>query len=383
MKKYTLYLSVLLAVFLVGCSSSDTKKEKTPVTVKDTTAKSTETVSSEKTENIKIVGVTDLKEGELVTLEQAVGNSKTTIESLRLDNKGGFEFTKGIQKYGFYRVNLKDSAYAYVVADEENIRVNFDITNKKVEVLDSPESTLYVKFLNLVRSFHTQVQQVQAESIDLNAKRNKILLLQSQYHENSKKFILENSPSCVALNASKEFAQNAYEHKEFFEKILEFYEGKIYAADFLPIIEQNLNKVPIQAGYIAPDFELNTLDGNTMKLSDLRGQYVMIDFWASWCGPCRRENPNVVRMYKKYHEKGFEILGVSLDRNQGSWQAAVEKDNLTWKHVSDLKQWNSVVVPLYNVTGIPKTVLLDKEGKIIATDLRGASLEAKLAELFD
>jgi len=108
----------------------------------------------------------------------------------------------------------------------------------------------------------------------------------------------------------------------------------------------------------------------------------LIDFWASWCGPCRRENPNVKRVYEKYHDKGFEILGVSLDKAANAWTAAIAQDGLTWKHVSDLQYWNSSVVPEYQITGIPLTVLVDKEGNIIAKNLRGPALEEKLAEIF-
>lgn len=133
----------------------------------------------------------------------------------------------------------------------------------------------------------------------------------------------------------------------------------------------------------APDFSQKTPEGEDMKLSDLRGKVVLIDFWASWCGPCRRENPNVVKMYNEYKEKGFEILGVSLDQDKSRWLQAIEKDGLTWYHVSDLKGWGNEVAQLYSVRSIPHTVLLDAEGKIIARNLRGAALEQKLAELFE
>lgn len=133
----------------------------------------------------------------------------------------------------------------------------------------------------------------------------------------------------------------------------------------------------------APDFTQKTPDGEDMNLSDLRGKVVLVDFWASWCGPCRRENPNVVRLYNEYKEDGFDILGVSLDRNKDKWLAAIEKDGLTWHHVSDLRGWQNAAAQAYGVRSIPHTVLLDAEGKIIARNLRGSALEAKLAELFE
>lgn len=135
-------------------------------------------------------------------------------------------------------------------------------------------------------------------------------------------------------------------------------------------------------GAVAPDFEQNTPDGKPMKLSDLRGKVVLVDFWASWCGPCRRENPHVVKLYDKYKSKGFEVLGVSLDRKKDSWEKAIAKDKLTWSHVSDLKGWKNQVAKQYSVTSVPHTILLDKEGRILARNLRGADLDAKLKELF-
>lgn len=126
----------------------------------------------------------------------------------------------------------------------------------------------------------------------------------------------------------------------------------------------------------------NTPEGTKMDLKSLRGKYVLIDFWASWCGPCRRENPNLVRLYNQYKDKGFDILGVSLDNTKSKWEAAIKKDKLEWHHISDLKGWSSTLSKPYGVRGIPYTVLVDKEGNILAKKLRGAALEAKLKELF-
>lgn len=135
-------------------------------------------------------------------------------------------------------------------------------------------------------------------------------------------------------------------------------------------------------GGTPPDFTQLSPEGQPVSLSDFRGKVVLVDFWASWCGPCRRENPNVVRMYNKYKEKGFEILGVSLDRKKDAWVAAIEKDGLTWAQISDLRGWKNEVAQSYAVTSIPQTVLLDKEGRIVARNLRGPTLEAKLKEMF-
>jgi len=138
----------------------------------------------------------------------------------------------------------------------------------------------------------------------------------------------------------------------------------------------------VNEGAMAPEINLATPEGPNLALSSLRGKYVLIDFWASWCGPCRRENPNVVKTYAAYKDKGFEIYGVSLDQDREAWLKAIEKDQLVWKHVSDLKYWSSAGAQAYQVNSIPETFLLDKEGRILAKGLRGAALDQYLAQLF-
>ena len=142
---------------------------------------------------------------------------------------------------------------------------------------------------------------------------------------------------------------------------------------------------PLAVGKLAPDFEEVCRDGSSkLKLSSLRGKIILLDFWASWCAPCRRENPNVVKLYNKYKNDGFTVLSVSLDSNKDKWIEAIAKDSLIWpNHVSDLGGWRSKVSKLYGVSSIPFTVLIDSEGKIIATNLRGAALESKLSSIFE
>lgn len=139
---------------------------------------------------------------------------------------------------------------------------------------------------------------------------------------------------------------------------------------------------PLRKGQPAPDIALPDPQGQVRKLSDLRGKWVLIDFWASWCRPCRVENPHIVRLYQQYHSRGFEIFGVSLDHQREAWIKAIESDGLRWIHVSDLKGWQSAAAQLYRVSGIPFTVLVDPQGRIAAKGLRGPALEAKLKELF-
>ena len=145
---------------------------------------------------------------------------------------------------------------------------------------------------------------------------------------------------------------------------------------------ENLALERLGPGKPAPEIVLPSPEGDTISLSALQGQYVLLDFWASWSSPCRKENPNLVKAYNKYHEMGLEIFQVSLDRSREAWIRAIEEDKLSWIHASDLLMWNSVVVPVYNIQGVPMNYLLDREGYIIEINLQGDMLQQRLAVIF-
>lgn len=197
-----------------------------------------------------------------------------------------------------------------------------------------------------------------------------------------KQFVKENPASLVSAIAISE----NFIYQPNYEELLGLFnnlKGKAKESAYSKRIKDKLAiEEKLAVGKVAPNFTQNDSTGKTISLASLKGRYVLIDFWASWCGPCRRENPNLVKTYQKHSGKGFEILGVSLDNKKEPWLKAIKQDNLTWQHVSDLKGWQNAVSSDYGINSIPANLLLDPEGRIIAKDLRGQKLEDKLAELF-
>lgn len=336
--------------------------------------------------------------GEKVYL-QLSANPPVTIDSTTLAADGSFRI-KATEKDGgnFYLLNVADrQKVVLLVEGGEQLNVLADGYDKdskgvpgKAQITGSKNMEYYGKLLDLNQSMVERVNQWNESYAQASEKKDtkKMQAIQEAFRQAEqehltkiKAMIPEMGTSLVAL-----FAANNLLNPE-----RDFAEMEAVAKR---IEQENVNSKMAQAylGYIkrvrgvavgdeAPDFTLDTPEGGTVSLSSLRGKYVLIDFWASWCGPCRMENPNVVKMYNKYKDKGFSIYGVSLDNSKDAWIAAIKKDGLTWVHGSELKKWNSEVAQTYGVNAIPATYLIGKDGKVIAKNLRGASLESKLEEL--
>ncbi|MRT94545.1 TlpA disulfide reductase family protein [Ancylomarina sp. 16SWW S1-10-2] len=196
-----------------------------------------------------------------------------------------------------------------------------------------------------------------------------------------KTFIKDNSTSVAASVIAYRSLLSQAEVSEM-EAIYNAFSEDVKAARSSVVIKSRLDILKsVAVGQPAPDFTLNTPEGTPLSLSSLKGKVVVIDFWASWCGPCRRANPHMVEMYNELSSKGVEFLGVSLDNDEAKWLKAIEDDGLIWKHVSDLKGWDSAAAKLYGVNSIPATVLIDKDGIIVAQKISGDKLKAEIEKL--
>ncbi|QXP80845.1 TlpA family protein disulfide reductase [Winogradskyella sp. HaHa_3_26] len=275
-------------------------------------------------------------------------------------------------------INKSDITQSTVVGSKSN--ADYKTYNDNLQELNKEAEALKMQLRNRttrdsISKLYTIVQNKQKEAplnfIDKNRSSYYSLVLIKQKNSKDNTNIEDYIEAFNKLDADIQNSPEGVAIKINLDKAL---------ADYLKTAQ-------IEIGKVAPNFEAPNLDGKMVSLNDVKGKVTIIDFWAAWCGPCRRENPNVVRIYNKYHDQGLEIIGVSLDgtRNQkdpkNAWLNAIKTDKLTWTHVSNLQYFKDPIVELYNVTAIPATFILDKDGKIAAKNLRGRALELKVQEL--
>ena len=345
--------------------------------------------------NIKISGKVNNKvEGE-VTIEGIVDKKFAKIKSIELNEDNTFMTNLTVNEPGLYRINFFNKQLAFLVLDEKHDEVTVTADGNKPDGVLEINGSKDTEYLMEVQKIRAGIQKFAEEINPAFVKANqegdqeRMEDLQLQYMNKQKEInnlvkdkVREMGNSLTALLVTQELDPN--EDFSFMDEIAQKFEKSLPNSFFTRQLVERVNVLrKLAIGQVAPDITLENPDGKMVSLSSLRGNYVMIDFWAAWCRPCREENPNVVALYKKYNSKGFEVFGVSLDRKKEDWLRAIEKDGLSWTHVSDLQYFNSAAAQLYNIQAIPATYLLDKEGKIIAKNLRGIALRKKLEELFD
>lgn len=229
-----------------------------------------------------------------------------------------------------------------------------------------------------------QKAQMERDTVTINKLMKEYSKFQNEMNDYSKKFIKENPDAFLSVLLLENFLMRQYltpeEVKGYYEKL----DKNLLETKSAKKIKSSLESLSaIVVGKKAPDFSAPSPDGKTISLKESLGKITIIDFWSSWCGPCRKENPNVVALYNEFHPKGLNIIGVSLDKDAAKWKEAIAKDGLVWPHISNLKFWDEPIAKLYNVQSIPATFLVDAKGNIIAKDLRGDALYAKVKELLE
>jgi thiol-disulfide isomerase/thioredoxin len=362
----------------------------------------------------KIKGTFNNTNGESLVLKLMGVNELITIDSTTIDAQGNFQFSGKIEEPNFYMIEKDQQNYITLVLNPgEKVTVTGDADNllKDYDVQGSEDSRLLMEYSGeLMKSIEelSALSKIYQDSISSPNLQQIIQDLRVQSNEITKKmriytisFIEKNPGSLASLMALyQQLAPRQYIlNPETDLKYYQLVDSTLFSLypDSDPVktlhthvasmieskkIAEMRNNV-VRTGSVPPEIALPSPKGDTIRLSSIKGKVVLLDFWASWCSPCRMENPNLVANYKKYHDQGFEIFQVSLDKTRENWLQGIKDDKLgSWIHVSDLKFWQSSVVPLYGIQGIPANFLLDREGKVITNNLRGPALGAKLKEIF-
>lgn len=345
--------------------------------------------------NIKVSGNVFNPPTDKIYISHYVGLKLTDVLTTTIKKDGNFTFEGKVPSPDYYLLRIGTTSINLILREGSDIKVYGDGKNLNafLNIVNSEESSNMYNFTKEVEAWKKLTDSVNLV-IKTNPEKQPEIAQKMQYEQQnfqSKQqiFLAENQNSAALIAAVNTI--DTQNDLQTFESVVNQLLRSFGDSPTVVNLKENLDAFKQQRmaedkmapGNMAPDFEEVMVDGTTkMKLSDLRGKVVLLDFWASWCGPCRRDNPHVVGLYEKYKDRGFTVMSVSLDKSKESWIAAIEKDGLSWpNHVSDLQQWSSRVGRIYGVSSIPFTVLIDQEGRIVQTKLRGEALTAELERL--
>lgn len=337
--------------------------------------------------------VTEPAEG-LITLNAFGEKGMIPVDTITLDADGQFSAKVTVTTPTFYRLSFYNKQFVNVIlkGTESEVEMTLKGTDpqEKAVVTGAPENAFLDKFDEIFKFQNEDVQALNQEAIQARMNQddaqlekitNDYYALMEKNQEKLKAYITSIAPSIAVFYGLGPLKPE--EHMPFFEELAAIFQKELPEHPLTKNLSERVSSIrKLQVGSEAPEIALPDVNGEVISLSSLRGKYVLIDFWAAWCRPCREENPNVVRVYNTYKDKNFEILGVSLDRNKEAWIKAINDDKLPWLHISDLKYFGSEAAATYGIEAIPATYLIGPDGKILAKGLRGPSLEQKLKEIF-
>jgi peroxiredoxin len=322
-----------------------------------------------------------------------IGQDVTELSKNAISPAGEFAITQDIARTDFYKLEFdKNNFIMMILKPGEVVEITTDAKDflKKLQISGS-EETIHIfanqRIIDESKFIMDSISNLSYQSM-ASPKRDSLMKLYSAEYDKIESaktnalsgFMLSHTTSLANLFLPEAFPidANINTYLKLDTALFAKYPDNFYVNN---LHNQIVAAKKTRIGSLAPDFTLPDTSGVNFTLSSLKGKYVLIDFWAAWCGPCMKEMPNVIKLYNDFHSKGLEIMGVSLDKTRAAWLGAIKAKNLSWIQVSDVKFWQSLVVPLYNISAIPYTVLIDKEGKIIAKNLRGEDLYKKVESL--
>ena len=324
-------------------------------------------------------------------------NSDYSIELVKTGNfqDKTLKFEIFVLESTLYRLDFIGRSSIDIILNDTDVSVLIDDNDDlfKYDIEGSPDTNILRSISSKISDYRSEIRELNIEFISaneekdvqlINSIRENVSFKKNQFELSLKEFLRSVDKSLAVLIFSDYLSID--ENVVFWEGIYNNYFDEFKSNSYFINFENKLKKIKsVSVGSIAPEIILDDINGNPISLSSLRGRYVLLDFWAAWCRPCREENPNILENYNKFKDQGFEVYQVSLDRNKEDWSRGIEQDNLPWINVSDLKYYQSDAAVLYNINKIPSAFLLDPNGTIIAKniELRGINLTKKLSEIFN